>query len=123
MCLHNVFNMLVFMQSFIEDLLNLRLLRDGVLELVNETFNLHEALEFVIEMFQIKAHAYGMDVSYSTEYYLELPNKNSCSRYDKAVFRHDEGALNNNLPEILIGDERRFKQVLINLIKNALKFT
>ena len=28
-----------------------------------------------------------------------------------------------SLPTSLYGDERRFKQVLINLIKNAIKFT
>ena len=55
------------MSSFVEDLLNLRLLQEGNLELVEEPFNIIETLKFVVDMFQIKAQAYGVAVSYQVD--------------------------------------------------------
>ena len=51
MSINIVLNQLVFMSSFVEDLLNLRLLQEGSLELVKEPFNIVETLEFVLDMF------------------------------------------------------------------------
>ena len=55
------------MSSFVEDLLNLRLLQEGNLELIKEPFSIIETLDFVVDMFQVKAKAYGVAVSYEVD--------------------------------------------------------
>ena len=70
-------------------------MRMGVFSFVKEDFNPHEALNFVQSMFTHKAEAKGIEIILSSE----------------------------GLPRRLLGDERRFKQVLINLVKNSIKFT
>ena len=53
------------MESFVEDLLNLRMLREGVMTIAKDKFDAHEALESIVSMFTIKAELQGVAVTYS----------------------------------------------------------
>ncbi|HIO70363.1 MAG TPA: response regulator [Campylobacterales bacterium] len=82
--------------DIINDILDFSKIESGKLEIENSEFNLFEEFENVIELFTAKA-------------------------YEKEIklisFIHP------NLPEVIYGDALRVKQVLINLIGNAIKFT
>ena len=43
------------MESFVEDLLNLRLIKEGVFKIQNGALNVYDALDFVIDIFRPKA--------------------------------------------------------------------
>ena len=47
-----VISQLTFVQSFVEDLLDLRTMRDGVFTLVKEPFNPSEVIELVFSVFK-----------------------------------------------------------------------
>ena len=51
------------MESFIEDLLNLHMMNQGVFELKVEPFSPQSAIDFVLDMIRLKAREKGIDVS------------------------------------------------------------
>ena len=84
------------LQALINDILDLAKIESGKIELYPEAFNLAVLLQHVREMVRIRAER-------------------------KALFfqlEHDE-----QLPTDLLGDEKRLRQVLLNLLGNAIKFT
>ena len=56
---------LFLVESFVEDLLNLTLLREGVFKLEYEPFNLREALDFVVNIFKMKKQADDVEISHN----------------------------------------------------------
>ena len=82
--------------EIIEDILDLSRIEAGRLELVNEPFDLEEMLAEISDFIGVKAGARGLEIMFRPE---------------------------GRLPRRLIGDSARLKQVLLNLLNNAVKFT
>ena len=82
--------------TLINDLLDLSKIEAGRLEMENSVFRFSEFLDGVAEMFEFRAI-----------------NKGIGFIYEKAA----------TLPEYVVGDEKRLRQILINLLGNAIKFT
>jgi len=82
--------------NVINDILDFSKIESGHMELEEKCFDLHKCTEDVIDLFASKANEQGIDLLYE---------------------------IDHNLPERLIGDSFRLRQILINLINNALKFT
>ena len=84
------------MSSFVNDLLDLAQIEDGAFNLDKSAFSFHEVIHDVYLMF--KRHA-------------EIEDK-------KLIYN-----ISKSFPPRIVGDKMRLQQVMINLIKNALKFT
>jgi PAS domain S-box-containing protein len=82
--------------SLINRILDLSKLEEGELKLENLPFNLEQSAEEILELFALQAHNQGLEL-------------NAC---------FEEG-----LPNFLIADTVRFRQIMMNLIGNAIKFT
>jgi len=80
----------------INDLLNLSKMESGKLDIELNEFNVIQTVSSVIETMSIKCAEKGIDL-----------------RFDWSQVQH----------EYLVSDGYRFKQILVNLISNALKFT
>lgn len=82
--------------SLINDILDFSKIEAEQIDIENVEFDLVELAEGILEMFAFKAFAKG----------LELICK-----------------IDSDLPEKLIGDPNRLRQIIINLVSNAVKFT
>lgn len=82
--------------SVINDILDFSKIESGKMLLERKDFDLRSCIEEVLDLFGGKASQAGLDLVYQLEH---------------------------NVPTQVIGDSVRLKQVLINLIGNAIKFT
>jgi PAS domain S-box-containing protein len=80
----------------IDDVLDVSKIEAGSIELEDASFNLITTVEDVVEMMAVKAYNKG----------IELPCR-----------------ISPEVPEFVVGDQTRLKQILINLVGNAVKFT
>ncbi|WP_162179999.1 hybrid sensor histidine kinase/response regulator [Bryobacter aggregatus] len=82
--------------TLINDILDTSRIESGKMELVDEPFNLPSCVEYAIELLEIAANAKGIVL---------------------------DCYLDRDLPPWVQGDGARLRQVLINLVGNAVKFT
>ncbi len=82
--------------SIINDILDFSKIESGKMEIVNNEYKLGEALYDVVSMIELKAKQKGLQFQVSVSY---------------------------DLPELLYGDDIRIKQILLNLLNNAVKYT
>jgi signal transduction histidine kinase/DNA-binding response OmpR family regulator len=82
--------------NVINDILDFSKIESGNMELEHEDFNLRACIEDVLDIFGTKAAAAGLDLVYH---------------------------IDNNVPMQIVGDDLRLRQILTNLVSNAMKFT
>ncbi|MCW3093955.1 MAG: response regulator [Ferruginibacter sp.] len=82
--------------TVINDILDFSKIESGNMELEDRDFNLRTCIEEVLDVFAGKAGQMGLDLVYEIDY---------------------------NVPAQIIGDSMRLRQVLVNLVSNAIKFT
>ena len=84
------------LMSLVNNILDLSRVEAGRMELAATAFSLEEFLDRTTDLFALKAHQKGLELTYYV----------------------DPG-----VPERLIGDPVRLRQILVNLLTNAIKFT
>ena len=107
---------LQFLLSLVNNLLDVKMLEQGVFEPKVESFKPLEVLEFVTDMFREQMYMDGNELSYHV---LEAASLRQA--YDSNYEMHHLET--TTMPETIFGDHMRLRQILVNLVKNASKFT
>lgn len=84
------------LMSVINDILDFSKIESGNMELEKQDFDLRSCVEEVLDVFANGAAKTGIDLVYEIDY---------------------------NVPSLIVGDVHRVRQVLMNLVSNAVKFT
>lgn len=84
------------LMNVINDILDFSKIESGKMDIEEEDFDLRQSVEEIMDMFSQKAAEQHLDLIYQVDF---------------------------NLPRFVMGDSLRLKQVIINLINNAIKFT
>ena len=82
--------------TIINDILDFSKIEAGRLELEHHPFELHSCIEEALDLLAVKASEKGLVLVYDVE---------------------------DSIPKILVSDVTRLRQILVNLIGNAVKFT
>jgi signal transduction histidine kinase/DNA-binding response OmpR family regulator len=80
----------------INDILDFSKIEAGKLDLEERPFNLHESLGDIMKTMGTRAHEQGLELAYH---------------------------IHADVPQVVVGDPGRLRQVLVNLVGNAIKFT
>ena len=91
--------------TLINDILDLSKIEAGKLELIEKDFYLPTFLKGIVDLFKLRAEE--KDIFFI---YKELSNSPSSEQSEK-------------IPSGVRGDEKRLRQILLNLLSNAMKFT
>jgi len=92
--------------TLINDILDLAQVEAGRITLTPSTFEFSTFIHNVIELLQLRANKKGLN-------------------FICQVFNTENDSLLNhtNLPQVVYGDEKRLRQILLNLLGNGIKFT
>jgi signal transduction histidine kinase/HPt (histidine-containing phosphotransfer) domain-containing protein len=82
--------------TIINDILDFSKIESGKLELENHPFELHTSIEEALDLLASKAAEKNLDLAYTVD---------------------------DTIPKILVSDVTRLRQILVNLLGNAVKFT
>lgn len=102
--------------TLINDILDLSKIEAGRLELIPSEFRFPEFLKNIADLFKMQAEQKGISFVYEEVPYPVTASGNDSGIYAPLISQEP-------LPAAVHADEKRLRQILLNLISNAIKFT
>lgn len=100
-----------FVQSFVDDLLDMKQMEAGVFTLASHQFDIRQVFQSISSIFDPQARAQGVQISYSFDHDLELPEEETlhANHHKIKLLSSVRSVKYSAIPEKLMGDERRLK--------------